>query len=65
MTVNSFMKSNSRSVKLTVSAMQLPLWRLEVMSQVLRMQLTHMQTRSDTNAHTQRGSYRGREKGCE
>lgn len=56
------MKITSTSVKLTVSAMQLPLWRPEVMSQVMRMQLTHMQTRSDTNAHMQIGEQRGGER---
>lgn len=30
------------------------------MSQVLRMQLTHMQTRPDSNEYTQRESLKGR-----
>lgn len=46
---NNSQKANSTSAILTVSAMQLPLWRLTVMSQVLRSQLTHMQTHTDPN----------------
>lgn len=47
--INLYLRS-SRCVELTVSAMRLPPWRLEVMSQVLRTQLTHKQTRSFSNA---------------